>query len=59
MMPTLPLLSGVFFTSQSMVSQVSVAWSTWAGFRGPRRGRFITYSPSEPYLPRTSWIARM
>ena len=26
--PTLSLLSGTFFTSQSMVSHVSVAWST-------------------------------
>jgi hypothetical protein len=30
-MPTLPLLSGMFFTSQSMVSYVSVAWSTGRG----------------------------
>ena len=26
---------------------------------GPRGGRVITYSPSEPYLPRTSWNTRM
>ena len=37
-----PLLSGRFFTSQSRVSQVSVAWSTAVGLRGPRRGRVMT-----------------
>ena len=58
-MPTLPFVSGTFFTSQSIVSQVSVAWSTAVGFSGPRSGRFITYSPSEPCLPRTSWKTRM
>ncbi len=41
-MPTLPLLSGVFLTSQSTVSKVSVAWSTGVGFCGPESGRFIT-----------------
>ena len=41
-MPILPLVSGTFFTSQSMVSQVSVAWSTGVGFCGPRIGRFMT-----------------
>jgi hypothetical protein len=41
-MPTRPLLSGTFFTSQSMVSQVSVEWSTGVGFCGPWSGRFIT-----------------
>ena len=41
-MPTLPLLSGMFFTSQSIVSYVSVAWSTGVGFCGPRSGRFMT-----------------
>ena len=41
-MPTLPLDSGMFFTSQSTVSQVSVEWSTLVGFCGPRSGRFIT-----------------
>ena len=35
-MPTLPLLSGIFFTSQSMVSYVSVELSTGVGFSGPR-----------------------
>src|SRR5882757_2864483 len=37
-MPTLPLLSGVFFTSQSIVSYVSVAWSTGVGLSGPCSG---------------------
>jgi len=41
-MPTRPLLSGTFFTSQSIVSYVSVAWSTGVGFWGPRSGRVIT-----------------
>src|SRR5438093_10642253 len=45
--PTLPLLSGTFFTSQSMVSNVSVACSTGVGFCGQRNGGFITESPSE------------
>ena len=41
-MPTLPLLSGTFFTNQSMVSQASVEWSTLVLFNGPRSGRVIT-----------------
>ena len=41
-MPTLPFDSGTFFTSQSIVSYVSVAWSTGVGFCGPRSGRFMT-----------------
>ena len=43
-MPTLPLDSGRFFgfTSQSIVSYVSVAWSTGVGFCGPWSGRFMT-----------------
>ena len=41
-MPTLPFDSGTFFTSQSIVSQVSVEWSTGVGFCGPASGRFIT-----------------
>ena len=41
-MPTLPFDSGTFFTSQSIVSHVSVAWSTGVGFCGPWRGRFMT-----------------
>ena len=40
--PTLPFDSGMFFTSQSMVSYVSVASSTGVGFSGPCSGRFIT-----------------
>ena len=42
MMPTLPLDSGTFFTSQSIVSYVSVEWSIGVEFCGPRGGRFIT-----------------
>ena len=42
MVPTRPLDSGTFLTSQSIVSQVSVAWSTSVGLSGPRSGRFIT-----------------
>ena len=41
-MPTFPFDSGTFFTSQSIVSYVSVAWSTAVGFCGPCNGRFIT-----------------
>ncbi len=41
-MPTLPLDSLTFFTSQSMVSQASVAWSTSLELSGPRSGRVIT-----------------
>ncbi len=58
-MPTLPFDSGRFFTSQSMVSQASVAWSTRVPLSSPLSGRVITYSPSEPYLPRTSWNTRI
>jgi hypothetical protein len=38
----LTLPSGTFFIGQSMVSYVSVAWSTGVGFGGPRSGRFTT-----------------
>ena len=38
-MPTLPLVSGTFFTSQSMVSQASVVSSVVEAFSGPRGGR--------------------
>ena len=41
-MPTRPFDSGTFFTSQSMVSQVSVEWSVVGGFSGPRTGRVTT-----------------
>lgn len=41
-MPTLPLDSLTFLTSQSMVSHASVAWSTSLGLSGPRNGRVIT-----------------
>ena len=41
-MPTLPLLSGVFLTSQSMVSQASVVSSVAVGLSRPRGGRVIT-----------------
>ena len=41
-MPTLPLVSGVCFTSQSMVSQASVVSSVDVGLSGPRGGRVIT-----------------
>ena len=41
-MPTLPFDSFTFFTSQSMVSQASVAWSMPVAFSGPRGGRVIT-----------------
>ncbi len=40
--PTLPFVSGTFFTSQSIVSYVSVASSTFVGFSGPTSGRFMT-----------------
>ncbi len=40
--PTLPFVSGTFFTSHSIVSYVSVEWSTGVEFCGPRSGRFIT-----------------
>jgi hypothetical protein len=46
-MPTLPLLSGTFLTSQSIVSHASVDSSTMVEFSGPISGRFITYTPSE------------
>ena len=42
MLATLPLLSGTFFTSQSMVSHASVTLSTLVWFSGPRTGRVIT-----------------
>ena len=42
MVPTRPFDSGTFLTSQSIVSQVSVAWSTLLGLSGPRSGRLIT-----------------
>ncbi len=57
--PTLPLVSGIFLTSQSMVSQVSVDSSTPVGLSGPRNGRFMAYSPSDPYLPLMSWTTLM
>ena len=41
-MPTLPLDSLTFLTSQSIVSYVSVEWSTGVGFCGPWIGRFMT-----------------
>jgi hypothetical protein len=41
-MPTLPFVSGTFFTSQSMVSQASVPLSVWLELSGPRTGRVIT-----------------
>ena len=41
-MPTFPFDSGTFLTSQSIVSHVSVAWSTGVGFCGPWSGRFMT-----------------
>ena len=43
MMPTLPFDSGTFLVSHSMVSQVSVEWSTGVGLSAlPLSGRFIT-----------------
>ena len=42
MMPTRPFVSGTFFVSHSIVSYVSVEWSTGVGFSGPCSGRFIT-----------------
>src|SRR3954469_23348864 len=59
MVPTRPFDSGTFFTSQSMVSYASVAWSVLVWLSGPISGRVITYSPSEPYFPRTSWYTMM
>jgi len=41
-MPTRPLDSGTCFTSHSMVSQASVAWSTLVWFSGPISGRVAT-----------------
>ena len=58
-MPTLPLDWARLWTSQSVVSQASVTLSVCVGLSGPRTGRVISYSPSEPYLPRTSWYTRM
>ena len=46
--PTLPLLFGTFFTSQSIVSQVSVASSTPFGFFGSCSAPFMMNRPSEP-----------
>ena len=43
MIPTLPFVSGMFFTYQSMVSYVSVI------FCGPRKGRFIRKASSEVF----------
>ena len=42
MVATRPFVSGMFFTSQAMVSYVSVASSTGVGLSGPCTGRFIT-----------------
>ena len=41
-MPTRPLLSGVFLTSQSIVSHASVVSSVLVAFSGPRGGRVIS-----------------
>jgi hypothetical protein len=41
-MPTRLLLSGVFFTSQSIVSHASVVSSVRLGFSGPIGGLVIT-----------------
>ena len=49
----------MFFTSQSMVSHASVVSSVLVGLSGPIGGRVMTYSPSEPYLPRMSCHTRM
>ncbi len=59
MTPTLPLLSGTCFTSQSIVSYASVASSTWVWFSGPMIGRVMTNTPSEWCSPRMSWYTRM
>ena len=56
-MPTLPLLPGSFFTSQSMVSQASVVSSVLLVLKAPRGTRYIAYSPPERKRPRISWKA--
>src|SRR5439155_20894001 len=58
-MPILPLDSGTFFTSHSIVSYASVEWSTMVALSGHLNGRAITYSSSDPYLPRTSGNTRI
>ena len=57
--PTRPLFTGTFFTSQSIVSQVSVPSSSAFVSPGARAGRCITKTPSEPNFPRMSWNAKM
>jgi hypothetical protein len=53
--PARPLLFGTFFTSQSIVSYVSVLSSVSAGLRGAGAiGRMTTNSPSDRNFPRTS-----
>ena len=57
--PTRPLLSGTFFTSQSIVSHASVDSSVSLGPLSGRYGRMSTNSPSDMNRPRTSWYATM
>lgn len=54
-MPTRPLLASTFFTSQSMVSVVSVLSSMSAAPFFGLWGRVSTKSPSLIQRPRTSW----
>lgn len=58
--PTRPLLTGMFFVSHSIESYASVLSSIAP--RGPsteRGGRCITKVPSLSYFPRMSCIAKM
>src|SRR3546814_10061255 len=54
-MPTRPLDSGTFFTSQSMVSQASVAWSVSLSLSGPRSGRSEEHTSELQSLMRISY----
>jgi hypothetical protein len=51
--PTRPLLFGTFFTSQSIVSQVSVA--SFGVVEPCTYGTWCTNSPSDLNFPRASW----
>ena len=57
-MPTLPLLFGTFFTSQSIVSYASVVSLVAFGFS---RSAFDDSSnvPSDPNRPRRFWTTKM
>ncbi len=58
--PTRPLLFGTCFTSQSIVSYVSVLSSmAVAPDFVARCGRMLTNSPSDIIRPRTSWYTKM